>query len=111
MGVTLVIGDDDADALFTLLKREQEEIETEIGRALEWESKPGVQRCKVRTKWQNEAPTDRDRWPAQHETLADMLERFHAAFAPRLKRLDPAEYEETVLEEDEVANSSSSALS
>lgn len=91
--VELNLTGDDAAALFELLRQEQEEIETEVGAELDWLPKPNAQRCQVAKYWHGDDPLDRDQWPEQHRTLADMLQRFYEAFSPRLKRMDVSSYE------------------
>ena len=91
----------EAKPLFHLLKDDRAAIESEVGASLRWQPKPKKKRCIIGVELEGEDPTDRDRWPRQHEKLADMLDRFYAAFSPRLKQLDPAEYEEARAEEQE----------
>jgi hypothetical protein len=35
----------------------------------------------------------REDWPNQHEWLRTNLEKFHAVFAPRVKKLDAADWQ------------------
>jgi hypothetical protein len=90
---------EDAVPLFKLLKQDRQQVEAEIGEVLNWRLKPNKKECAIEIEWENEDPTDRARWSEQHELLVDMLDRFHAAFSPRLKRLKPADYEEPALDE------------
>ena len=93
IGVELVLADrDEAEPLFYLLEENRETIESEVEASLDWNQKPSRKRCTIDITWQNEDPTDKSHWPEQHRRLADMLERFYEAFAPRLKRLDASEY-------------------
>ena len=90
--IELILADrDEARPLFHLLEEERSAIEEEVGMELEWLPKPDKKRCVVAHGWDAD-PTDRDDWPSQHRRMTELLEAFHRAFSPRLKRLDPSEW-------------------
>ena len=82
----------DGKALFHLLKEEQETIEAEIGKKLEWLPRPNKKSCFVQYEW-NADPTDQDDWPRQHGRMRELLDAFHRTFSPRLRQLDPSDWE------------------
>ena len=77
----------DAQPLFHLLRQEREAIEQEIGVALNWLPKPDKKRSLIEHEWDAD-PTDRSDWPLQHSRMRELLNSFHRAFAPRLRRLE-----------------------
>lgn len=106
--VELTLTDDaEAEPLFHLLQADRETIEEEIGEELDWQPKPNKKRFVVAYEWPAD-PTDREAWPQQHRKLAEMLDAFHRAFAPRLRRLNPenwtGETDEPPAEEADVQN-------
>ncbi len=82
----------EAEPLFHLLKQDRDAISEEIGVALSWLPKPDKKVCVVQHEWDAD-PTDRDAWPRQHSRIGELLDEFHQAFAPRLKQMDPSEWE------------------
>ena len=76
-----------ATAMFNALKTDREAIEREVGRALDWDEKPDVQRCEIIYSWEAD-PADEEDWPAQHEKLAATLDDFYRVFSPRVKAFD-----------------------
>ncbi len=92
VGVQLLLTDEvEAEPLFHLLKEDRKAIEEEIGEPLDWQPKPDKKRFVIGLKWSAD-PTNKDKWPDQHQRLANVLEGFHKAFAPRLERLEPASW-------------------
>ncbi len=77
------------DRLFDELAADQEEIDRELGIALEWLNKPGVRSSKV--YWEPEG-VGGYRSPSQerqagHKVLADAIYRFHGILIPYVERL------------------------
>ena len=73
---------------FLQLKNQREEIEREIGESLDWQDNPNKKDRIISLKNNEQDPNERSNWSEQHEWLANMLERFHRAFSPRVKLLD-----------------------
>ena len=69
-------------------------IEQEIVCALEWEELPGKDTKRISLRRGNTDPTNRQVWTVQHEWLAEKLEAFYKAFAPRIKDLEIEEEQE-----------------
>ena len=104
IGVQLLLTDSvEAEPLFRLLKEEREKIDAEVGVELDWQPKPNKKRFVIDHTWSAD-PTDRDQWPEQHRRLAETLEAFHEAFAPRLKRLEPEDWSPVEDVKEESAN-------
>jgi hypothetical protein len=82
----------DGRSLFHLLKEEQEAIESEIGEPLEWLERPDKESCFIQYKWEAD-PTDRENWSRQHGRIRELADAFHRVFSPRLKQLDPADWD------------------
>lgn len=77
-----------ANAYFDSLKQDREAIELELDFDIAWEALPESGSCRVAT-YRKCDPTDESDWPAQHEWLADRLNRMHRVLAPRVKVLEP----------------------
>lgn len=92
IGLALVLTGPDAKPHFYLLQEQQEEIEAEVGAPLDWREMPAQKSSRVFLILHNTDPADRDDWPRQHAWLLEQLKSFYAAFAPRVKGLDAAEY-------------------
>lgn len=78
---------DEATALFNGLKSDKEAIEGEMGRALLWDEKPGVQRSEIVYSWEAD-PADESEWPVQHRKMAAILHDLYQVFSPRIKAFD-----------------------
>ena len=81
----------DANAYFHALEQTRDVIERELEFSLEWEGLSTRGACRVATYKRGCDPTDESDWPAQHEWLADRLNRLHGVLAPRIKVLEPLE--------------------
>lgn len=81
-----------AKAHYNLLALERETIEAEIGAELEWRELPDKKSSDIKIVLPNVDPTNRADWEWQHEWLMKYLEAFYRCFAPRVKRLDAANY-------------------
>ncbi len=75
-------------AHFQILKQQKNAIETEIGCPLEWEELPGKKESRIALRKYGVDVADREKWLSQHAWLAEKLEAFHKAFAPRVKDLN-----------------------
>ena len=93
MGVRLFIAGLDAKAHFELLRQQRVDIEKEIGEELSWEKKPSKKESSVGLYDTTRNCQDREQWPEQQSFLLDVLERFHRAFAERIKKLDAGDYQ------------------
>ena len=96
--VTLVLSGEEGKAHFYLLKRDEEDIEEEIGSELEWRENPARKEKHIRLFLEGADPEDRQDWDRQHEWLCEQLENFYRVFSPRVETLDASDY---VPEEDE----------
>ena len=81
----------DANAYFGALKQKREAIEAELNFKLEWEGLETAASCRVAVYRRECDPTDESDWPAQHEWLANRLNRMHQVLAPRIRTLEPLE--------------------
>ena len=93
MYVQLVIYEPDRLACFHLLEQQKSEIEKEIGSSLEWRELPEKQESQIRRSFQGVDPGNKADWPRQRATVIQTLETFHAVFAPRVKALNPTEWQ------------------
>jgi hypothetical protein len=57
-----------------------------LGLPLDWYAAEKDRRISCSRAFQD--VTEQAHWPEQHAWLADMLDRFHRVFAPRVTRLD-----------------------
>ena len=87
----LYIFGDGAKAFFGLLKRQKDEIEKELGYSLGWEEFP--KSGSIASYCDPVDPMDEEDWPRQHKWLADRLNTMHRVFAPRVKGLDPDDWQ------------------
>ena len=88
----LYIFGDDAKSFFGLLKRQKDEIEKELGYSLEWE-KYKNRDYRIASYFDDVDPMDEADWPRQHKWLAEHLNAMHRVFAPRVKDLDPDDWQ------------------
>jgi len=91
--VSFSCGGDYGLAHFCLLQREKDAIEREIGCHLEWEELPGKKEKRISLRKTGVDPRDREAWRTQHAWLAEYLDKFHKAFAPRVKGLNADDYQ------------------
>jgi Domain of unknown function (DUF4268) len=78
-----------AKAFFHLLVAHKEEIERDLGFALNWEELPEGQDSRTSLSLDDADPEDQADWPRQHEWLARHLNEMHRVLSPRVKVLDP----------------------
>ena len=91
IGVSMSFTGPDAKSQFFQVLEQKDEIEREIGAALDWEEMPNRKESRT-SLWLDVDPTKRSDWPQQHQWLAERLEAFHRAFAPRVKGLNAEQY-------------------
>jgi hypothetical protein len=78
-----------AKAFFHLLALQKEEIERELGFALDWEELPTGQDSRISVSLDDADPENEADWARQHEWLAKRLNDMHRVLAPRVRTLDP----------------------
>ena len=83
----------DAKAHFHLLQQQKEAIEQEIGCALDWDELPGKKESRISLRKNDVDLTNRDEWKSQQLWMAEELEAFYKAFAPRVKELNAEDFE------------------
>lgn len=94
IGVELYILNDPFKTVFRALEQDRAEIEREIGSTLSWQELPGKQASRIALYKTDVDVTDEDSYPAIHIWMLENLQRFRAAFKPRVKDLDLDEGEE-----------------
>jgi hypothetical protein len=77
-----------AKRFFALLFTQKNEIERELGYALDWQELPEGQDCRVALLTDAD-PADEADWPRQHDWLAARLSEMYKVFAPRVRDLEP----------------------
>ena len=87
----LYITGNDAKAFFGLLKRQKDEIEKELGYHPEWQE--FKHSGGIVNYFDDVDPMDEADWPRQHKWLAEHLNAMHRVFAPRVKDLDPDDWQ------------------
>lgn len=92
--------DVDALAYFNLLLDQKDEIESEIGKQLQWEELPNKKTSRISLTLPNADPTNESDWPRQHAWLAEYLDKFNKTLRPRIKALNAADWAEGIDEED-----------
>lgn len=85
----LYISSDKAKAFFHLLAVQKDEIERELGFALDWEELPAGQDSRISVSLDDADPENDADWTRQHEWLAKRLNEMHRVLAPRVRSLDP----------------------
>ncbi len=90
--LALIMTGSDAKAHYYLLELERQQIEAELGEQLEWRELPDNKQSDILIYWQGINPTDPGQWPTYHGWLHEKLESFHRTFAPRIRRLNAADY-------------------
>ena len=88
----LYISGNDAKTFFGLLKRQKDEIEKELGYPPEWEE--AKHSGSIVSYFDDVDPMDEADWPRQHKWLAEHLNTMHRVFAPRVKGLDPDDWQD-----------------
>lgn len=76
---------------FYLLREQKEQIETELGYALDWQERP--EKITSSIIYQRDANfEERGRWPEYADWLLTQLADFQRVFRPRVKQLDASEW-------------------
>jgi hypothetical protein len=91
IGVEFICRGSEAKAHFSLLEDMKEEIETQIGKPLEWRRLPGKQQSRVRLRLMCD-PNDRSRWPEYHQWLVEHLTRYLTVFRHSIKNLNVEDF-------------------
>lgn len=87
IGVELVIVDkDEAKAFYHLLLKDKDQIESEIGCALEWKENPEKTQSKI-ALFKNSDISDEKNRPSQQEWIKNTLEKFDAVFRQKIRNL------------------------
>lgn len=95
--IELYIAGDDAKGFFRALFGRREEIEANLGYALDWQELPERRDCRVCANLRDIDPEARSAWQFQHEWLAQKLFDFDRVFRPIVRDLEPVDD----IEEDE----------
>jgi hypothetical protein len=85
----LYISSDKAKAFFNLLEAQKDQIERELGFALDWEELPEGKDSRIVVSLDDADPENEADWTRQHEWLARRLNEMHRVLAPRVRLLDP----------------------
>jgi hypothetical protein len=85
----LYISSSKAKAFFHLLEAQKDEIERDLGFALDWEELPAGQDSRISVSLSDADPEDEADWARQHQWLAERLNAMHRVLAPRVRALDP----------------------
>lgn len=85
--VDLTLKSKEAHKQYLLLKEQQHVIEEIVGKELEWNSQPKVER-QIIWRLKKTDPTKRSDWPRQHAWLAARLVAFRVAFGATTEVLD-----------------------
>ncbi len=88
----LYIAGANAKAYFSLLKKQSQAIEQELGYPLEWEELPEGQDSRISVALPDANPKNVDDWKRQHEWLAVKLNEMHRVFSRRVKDLSPDDW-------------------
>ncbi|HML91091.1 DUF4268 domain-containing protein [Methyloceanibacter sp.] len=86
IGVRVYISNRVANAALPQFEAQRSEIESEIGRKLEWDPNPDAGDKVIRLQRDADL-ADRDRWPEYISWLVEMIDKFKKTFGPRVKRL------------------------
>jgi hypothetical protein len=86
IGLRVYLGNAIADAALAQLLLQREEIEKELGVALQWDPNP-ENRDKIIALIKDADLQNKDAWPEYVEWLVDMTAKFRSVFMPRAKAL------------------------
>jgi len=88
VGVELVMNDEKAKAHFWLLYEQRENIENELGFALDWLELPDRKSTRLVYFRTGVNPLDRDKWPEYQLWMKEKLERIDKVLRPRIRELN-----------------------
>jgi len=77
---------------YTLLEKQKEEIESELGSNLIWYNPENAQVCRIYLRKTADISL-REEWGEQHAWLKEQLEALYRIFSRRVKTIDPDEYQ------------------
>jgi hypothetical protein len=92
----LYIHGERAKIFFALLQNQKNQIESEIGYALQWEELPSGQDSRIARYLDDVDPTDPADWERQHKWIAETLNDMHRVFASRV-RADALQVDDDVI--------------
>ena len=98
--VDLLIEHEDSKKYYSLLWQQKDRIETSIGQSLKWHNPENARVCRIYAR-RSANILDRTKWNEWHEWTRVMLEKFYKVFAPIVRELDLADYEEQPIEENQ----------
>lgn len=90
-----------AKAFFELLERDKEAIESDFGEPLDWQKLPRKKASRIALTRNDADPTDEADWARQHQWLADTLNALHRVFAPRIVKLNAADWRDEDLDPED----------
>lgn len=90
----LYIKGKNAKRFFYLLREQKDEIESELGYELEFKELPEKQASRITVYKNSINVEDREDWKHQHEWLAKKLNELHRVFSPRVRGLDPEDWDD-----------------
>lgn len=90
-----------AKAYFHLLMEQKQEIEEEVGESLEWAEMPTKKSSRISLCKSDIDPADETDWPNQHAWIASTVGKFDKVLRPRIRALNPADWEPPEDEDDE----------
>lgn len=88
IGVELYIDHGEAKEFFGMLFADREQIEGQLGHALEWMELPHRAACRIVYYLNDVDPSDQNRWPKYRRWIINNLENFHRVFRPRIRELE-----------------------
>lgn len=87
LAVELYIQGPDAKRHFNRLEEEKMKIEQAIGQPLDWRELPDREASRILLMRPNSRIKNNEQWPAQHQWIAESLEKFNSAFRSRIQDL------------------------
>ena len=88
IGVLLNLYGPHAKSHFTILERDKDNIEAELGEPLVWRNRPQNKTCQILLVRHGIDPLKESEWPEQHAWLLEKLEAVHKVFRTRVKSID-----------------------
>ncbi len=86
--VELYIDHDEAKKFFGMLFADREQIEGQLGHALEWMELPHRSACRIVYSLNGVDPSDRNRSPEYRRWISSNLESFYRVFRQRIRELE-----------------------